>query len=317
MRVSVTDRCNLRCVYCMPPEGVVWQPHASILSYEEIAQVVASAAQHGIREVRLTGGEPLVRKDLSDLVRLLSLIPGIKSLSLSTNGLLLASQAAELKQAGLDRVNVSLDTLDAEKFRRITRGGALQNVLDGIRTAEEAGLTPIKINVVAMRGVNEDELIRLAELALSHPWQVRFIELMPLVEQPRRVDQGLGSSPRHSYLPIAGVKHRLQPLHLQPAESDGNGPAKLFRIPGAPGRVGFISPISEHFCETCNRLRLTADGCLRPCLLSDTEVPIREAVRQGQDLLPFFQQAAFLKPQGHEVAINRMPGTRSMGQLGG
>ena len=318
LRVSVTDRCNMRCVYCMPPEGIPWQPHETILTYEEISTIVKSAALHGIREVRLTGGEPLIRKNLPDLVRLISAIPEIKSISLTTNGLLLASQAVELKQAGLKRVNISLDTLDSEKFKRITRGGQLEKVLDGIHAAEAVGLTPIKINVVAMRGVNENELLDLARLALTHPWQIRFIELMPLVNPPPPNDEELVYSSIDQYMPIVEIKKALESLNLQPVEEvNGSGPAKLYAIPGAPGRVGFISPISEHFCETCNRLRLTADGSLRSCLLKEFEVPIREAVKTGMDLLPLFKQAAFLKPEGHELSLDHLPGSRCMRQIGG
>ena len=318
LRISVTDRCNMRCIYCMPPEGIPWQPHETILTYEEIAHIVETGAKHGIREVRLTGGEPLLRKNLSALVRLISAIPGIESISLTTNGLLLAAQAADLKQAGLKRVNVSLDTLNDVKFSYITRGGQLKKVLDGINAAETAGLTPIKINVVAMRGINEDELLDLANLAMTHPWQIRFIELMPLVDQPPVAEKDLVYSPIHSYIPMAEIKQKLESLNLQAVEeTNGSGPAKLYCMPGAPGRVGFISPISEHFCETCNRLRLTADGSLRNCLLNDLEVPIREAVRAGKDLLPLLKQAAFLKPEGHEISIDHMPGSRCMRQIGG
>ena len=318
LRISVTDRCNMRCIYCMPPEGIPWQPHETILTYEEIAHIVETGAKHGIREVRLTGGEPLLRKNLSALVRLISAIPGIESISLTTNGLLLAAQAADLKQAGLKRVNVSLDTLNDVKFSYITRGGQLKKVLDGINAAETAGLTPIKINVVAMRGINEDELLDLANLAMTHPWQIRFIELMPLVDQPPVAEKDLVYSPIHSYIPMAEIKQKLESLNLQAVEeTNGSGPAKLYCMPGAPGRVGFISPISEHFCETCNRLRLTADGSLRNCLLNDLEVPIREAVRAGKDLLPLLKQAAFLNPEGHEISIDHMPGSRCMRQIGG
>jgi GTP 3',8-cyclase len=318
LRISVTDRCNMRCVYCMPSEGIPWQPHETILTYEEITRIVKTGAQHGIREVRLTGGEPLLRKNLPDLVRLIHAIPGIENISLTTNGLLLAGQADELKQAGLKRVNISLDTLDPIKFRHITRGGELQKVLDGIQTAEAAGLTPIKINVVAMRGINENELLNLARLALIHPWHIRFIELMPLVGQPMLVEEGLDYSPLASYIPMFEIKQALESLQLFPVEEvNGGGPARLYAIDGAPGRVGFISPISEHFCESCNRLRLTADGSLRTCLLKDVEVPLREAVRAGKNLLPFFIQAALLKPEGHEILMHNLPGSRCMRQIGG
>jgi GTP 3',8-cyclase len=318
LRISVTDRCNMRCVYCMPSEGIPWQPHESILSYEEMACIVAIAARHGIREVRLTGGEPLLRKNLPDLVGLIAAIPGIEAISLTTNGLLLASMAAALQHAGLKRVNISLDTFNPEKFSLITRGGVLQKVLDGIQAAEACGLSPIKINVVAMLGINDNELLDLARLALTHPWHIRFIELMPLVDQQAAPQDGLANTLNASYIPIQEIKKKLASLQLVPVEeSNGSGPARLFQIPGAPGRVGFISPISEHFCDTCNRLRLTADGSLRTCLLNETEIPIREAIRAGKDLLPFFKKAAFLKPEGHELTLDHMPGSRCMRQIGG
>jgi len=318
LRISVTDRCNLRCVYCMPPEGIPWQPHENILSYEEIARIVAAAARHGIREVRLTGGEPLLRKNLTDMVALIAAIPGIESISLTTNGLLLASLAAALRQAGLKRVNVSLDTLDAEKFKQITRGGVLQSVLDGIQASEEAGLSPIKMNVVAMQGINDDELLDMARLALIHPWHIRFIELMPLTGQQTLSENGLVYSPSMSYMPMHEIKQKLLPLQLEAVEeSTGSGPARLYQIPGGPGRIGFISPISEHFCDSCNRLRLTSDGNLRSCLLNETEISVREAVRAGKDLLPFLKNAALLKPEGHELSLDHLPGSRCMRQIGG
>ena len=317
LRVSVTDRCNLRCVYCMPPEGIPWQSHESILSFEEIAQVVRIGAEHGITEVRLTGGEPLVRKGLTRLVQLISEIPGITSISLTTNGLLLDSMAAELKQAGLKRINVSLDTLIPEKFARITRGGSFEKTWQGIETAEAVRLSPIKLNVVAMRGINDDELLDMARLSLTHPWQVRFIELMPVNTSPSQ-DTDLSYSSEESFIAIEEIKSKLASLNLEPVvETNGSGPARLYRSPGAPGRVGFISPISEHFCDTCNRLRLTADGHLRACLLNETEIRIREAIKAGEDLLPYMEKAIALKPEGHELSINHMPGNRCMRQIGG
>jgi len=318
LRISVTDRCNMRCVYCMPPEGIPWQPHENILSYEEIARVVSAAALHGISEVRLTGGEPLVRKNLPDLVRLIAAVPGINSISLTTNGLLLAPMAHDLVQAGLKRVNISLDALDPRKFKWITRGGDLQKVLDGIHAAEASGLAPLKINVVAMRGINDGELLETARLALVHPWHIRFIELMPMFDQQVQPQGDLSYSPTSSYLSVDEIRQKLAPLRLQPVEEpNGSGPARLFQPPGAPGRVGFISPISEHFCDTCNRLRLTSDGSLRSCLLNEAEISILDTVRAGEDLLPFFKKAALLKPEGHELALDHLPGARCMRQIGG
>ncbi|GAP07350.1 MAG TPA: GTP 3',8-cyclase MoaA [Anaerolinea thermolimosa] len=316
LRISVTDRCNLRCVYCMPPEGIQLQNHETILRYEEIASVVRVAAEHGVTEVRLTGGEPLTRPNLPALVGMLSVIQGIRDISLTTNGLLLERYALPLAEAGLKRINVSLDTLRPERFARITRGGSFETVWRGILAAEKAGLAPIKINVVAMRGVNDDELLDLARLALDHPWQVRFIEVMP-VRNEASWGENLPNS-EEAFLPIAEIKERLASLDLQPATGKtGSGPAREYFLAGGPGRIGFISPISDHFCGECNRLRLTADGHLRPCLLSDLEIPILPALRRGEPVLPLLQQAVALKPESHELVQNHRPVTRCMLQIGG
>lgn len=316
LRVSVTDRCNLRCVYCMPPEGVPWQQHENILHYEEILKVVRAAAQQGITEVRLTGGEPLVRRDLPDLVRMIAKVPGIADISLTTNGILLETMAHLLAEAGLKRINLSMDTLDAEKFARITRGGSIQRVMRGLQAAEEAGLAPIKINVVAMRGVNDTELLDLARLTLTHPWNVRFIELMPIKNQ-----FAWGADfppPDQIYLSLDEILAILAPLGMQPAtEKVGSGPAQEFTLRGGVGRIGIISPLGDKFCKECNRLRLTADGQLRPCLLNDGEVFVRDALRKGEDLLPYLQKAVQLKPQGHELDGEQAPNGRCMGQIGG
>lgn len=316
LRVSVTDRCNLRCVYCMPPDGIPRLEHDSILRYEEIAEVIRIAASEGVREVRLTGGEPLARLGLPDLVAMISAIPGIDDISITTNGLLLERYAVPLRRAGLKRVNISLDTLRPDRFARITRGGSFEAVWNGIRAAEEAGLAPIKINVVAMRGVNDDELMELARLTLEKPWHIRFIEIMPVMNQ---LQWGEGfPRPEETYLPATEIKERLAPLNLQPiAEKTGPGPAREYRIPGGRGVVGLISPVSEHFCATCNRLRLTADGNLRPCLLSDLEFPVLPALRRGEPVLPILQRAAAMKPMEHELVSNRRPETRCMIQIGG
>ncbi len=316
LRISVTDRCNLRCVYCMPPEGVEWQTPAHILRFEEIAQVVRLAAEFGIREIRLTGGEPLVRRDLPELVSLIAAIPGITDISLTTNGMLLLDQVERLAQAGLKRINVSLDTLDPATFMRITRGGSLERVWLGLEKAEALGLTPIKLNAVAMRGVNDAELPTLARLTLTHPWHVRFIEIMPVKNQAA---WGPGfPTPEETFLSIAQIQQILAPLGLQPVENGiGSGPAREYAIPGAPGRIGFISPLSERFCEHCNRLRLTADGSLRPCLLHDIEVPLREALRTGANLQPYFAQALELKPLEHQLNADISPTGRCMMQIGG
>jgi cyclic pyranopterin phosphate synthase len=316
LRVSVTDRCNLRCVYCMPPEGVERQPHENILRYEEILKVVEAAAAHGVTEVRLTGGEPLVRRGLPDLVRLIAGVPGIADISLTTNGILLESMARPLAEAGLKRVNLSLDTLDPEKFSRITRGGSIQRVFRGLEAAEQAGLSPIKINVVAMRGVNDDELLDLARLSLEHPWNIRFIELMPFKNQAA---WGEGfPPPDQAYLSVQEILSALAVLELRLlGDKVGSGPAQEFSLPGGRGTVGVISPLGNRFCQDCNRLRLTADGYLRPCLLNDGEVSIRAALRAGLDLLPYLQEAVQLKPRGHELDEQHAPNGRCMGQIGG
>jgi GTP 3',8-cyclase len=316
LRISVTDRCNLRCVYCMPTDGIAWQSHENILRFEEIAALVKVAASHGVREVRLTGGEPLVRSGLTDLVALIAAIPGIEDISLTTNGLLLEKMAGPLAAAGLKRINVSLDTLDPEKYLRITRGGSLEKVWAGIEAAERAGLQPIKINTVAMRGVNEDELVELARMTLTHPWQMRFIELMPVNNQ---ATWGEGfPAPENAYLPVSEIHQRLERLGLKPVKTgSGLGPASEFQIPGALGTIGIISPLGEQFCGDCNRLRLTADGHLRPCLLSDIEIPVREALRNGDPILPLLEQAVLLKPAGHELSNHVSPTGRCMMQIGG
>lgn len=318
LRISVTDRCNLRCVYCMPPEGVPWQPHADMLSYEEIVRVVTVAAELGIRKVRLTGGEPLVRRDVTDLVRAIAHISGIDDISLTTNGVLLDKLAAPLAEAGLTRVNISLDTLDAVKFRRLTRLGEIDRVWRGLEAAELAGLAPIKINAVIVREVNDDELIDLARLTLDRAWHVRFIELMP-VGNEGEWGVGFPAAPDR-YCSINEMLDRLALLNLIRAEQPiGNGPARTYHIPGARGTVGFISPLSDHFCATCNRLRLTADGRLRACLLHDVEVPVREALRGDDQIAPLIERAAALKPRSHDllIAAASVPQDRMMCQIGG
>jgi cyclic pyranopterin phosphate synthase len=316
LRVSVTDRCNLRCVYCMPPEGVPWQPHASIMRYEEIAEVERVMAGQGLREVRLTGGEPLVRPGLPDLVRLVAAVPGIDDLALTTNGILLETLAAPLAQAGLRRINVSLDTLQADRFARVSRGGHLDRVWHGLEAAEAQGLSPIKLNMVVLRGFNDDEIESMARLTLTRPWQVRFIELMPTQNQ---IPWGSEfPSLDQAYISLHEIRARLEPLGLEAvADKVGRGPAREFRLRGALGTIGFISPLGESFCGQCNRLRLTADGKLRPCLFSDIEVPLLPALRAGEPILPLLEKAVALKPEGHTLHANSLPLSRCMSQIGG
>lgn len=317
LRVSVTDRCNFRCVYCLPPDGMTWVAHEAIMRYEEILVVVRVAAENGVREVRLTGGEPLVRHGLPELVRMISNVPGIEDISLTTNAVLLAEHADALAEAGLRRVNISLDTFDAQKFERITRGGSFERAMRGLEAAERVGFSPIKINVVAMRGVNDDEFIQLAELTRAKPWHIRFIELMPFTTG---ADWGRGlPHPSETFISIQEMLKMMEPLGLVPIIGKiGSGPSREYRIPGAAGRVGFISPVGEHFCQSCNRLRLTADGNLRPCLLRNIEIPILPAIRAGEPILPILQQAVSGKPVGHELGqSNGSLEGRTMQAIGG
>jgi cyclic pyranopterin phosphate synthase len=313
LRISVTDRCNLRCVYCMPEEGVTLMPHADILTYEEIYTVAKVAAGLGINKVRLTGGEPLVRLGLADLVKMLAGIAGIDDLSLTTNGILLAESAARLKQAGLKRVNISLDTLQPDKFRKITRCGELEDTLKGIAAAHAVGLEPVKINMVVMAGVNDDELINFARKTIDDGWHVRFIEHMPVISE--------GPAPAFLFS-VEAMRRRIETLgRLEPWKVDvGNGPAKYFRLPDARGTIGFITPVTEHFCYQCNRLRLTADGKLRPCLLSEQEIDLRGALRSGaspDELKQLIEKAIAGKPERHHLAEGKKRNGRPFSQVGG
>lgn len=312
LRVSVTDRCNLRCIYCMPEQGVAYKSHPEILTYEEIERLVRIGAGLGIRRVRLTGGEPLVRQGLVDLVEALRAIPGIEDIALTTNGTLLAPVAAKLRAAGLRRVNISLDTLSPEKYLAITRRDELKEAMAGIEAALAAGLDPVKINVVAVAGVNDDEIRDMAALTLRRLVHVRFIELMPLGED-------MDWAATH-VLPIAEVRRRVEQVGaLLPASVTGNGPAEAWRLPGGLGTVGFIAALSESFCMRCNRLRLTADGRLKPCLSSDLEVDVRGRLRDGagdEALRQAFAQALDLKPAHHSLLRYRQH-ARVMYQIGG
>ena len=314
LRISVTDRCNLRCVYCMPAGGVDMLSHDDILRYEEIYMVAEAAASLGINKIRLTGGEPLVRGGLADLVKLLNGIKKIDDISLTTNGVLLAQYAAELKEAGLKRVNISLDTFKQDRFELITRTqNKVSDVLAGIEAAKDAGISPVKLNMVVMAGVNDDEVLDFAKRTVTDGWHVRFIEAMPL-------NGGGEVSPQ--FIPAGDIAKRLGKLgKLEPClPSVGNGPAKYFRFPGAKGTIGFITPISEHFCFNCNRLRLTADGKLRPCLLSEYEIDLKEPIRSGislEDLRKLFEEAVRNKPLRHRMAEGYVPKERPFSQVGG
>jgi len=319
LRVSVTDRCNLRCQYCMPPEGMPWITHEAVLRYEEIAVIVRAAVELGISHVRLTGGEPLVRLGMPDLVRMLAGIPGLEDLAMTTNGTLLPRYAQALAEAGLDRVNISLDTLRPERFQSITRGGRLEDVLAGIEAAQQAGLEPVKINTVVIRGTNDDEVVDLAWRTMAPGWNVRFIEWMPVGETASPGDGAW----REKLVTADEIRQRIQAAlgDLEPAKSStGNGPARYYRLPGARGTLGFITPVSEHFCHNCNRLRLTADGQLRPCLLSDDEIDLRTPLRAGADstqIKALLLQAIQSKPLQHHLGECGHPENRVMSQIGG
>lgn len=297
MRISITDRCNLRCIYCMPSEGVKFIEHKDILSYEEIIKIVRIAAGLGVRKVRLTGGEPLTRKNLPYLVASINSIEGIEDISLTTNGLLLKKYVKELASAGLRRVNVSMDSLRPDRYTEITRGGDINNVREGIREAEKAGLLPIKINMVPIRGFNDDEIEEFARLTLNTTYNVRFIEFMPI---------GAKEIWSHEkYISTEEIKERVSSISpLIPVKIRKSGPARYFRFEGAPGVVGFISPITHHFCNTCNRLRLTSDGKLRPCLFSETEIDLKSAIRCGasdDEIEKLLRLSIDIKPEGHSI----------------
>jgi len=320
LRVSVTDRCNLRCVYCMPPEGVPARPHDAILRLEQIAEIVAAAADLGFRKIRLTGGEPLVRKGIVELVSALTALPDIQDIAMTTNATLLEHFAADLARAGLRRVNVSLDTLRPARFRRITRLGDLDAAWRGIRAAEAAGLTPLKLNTVVVGDLNDDELPDFARLTYTHPWHVRFIEVMPLDGAP---DWGPGMpAPTRRLVTVAAMRERLAALGPLASEigPPGNGPAHYYRLPGAQGTLGFISGMSDHFCAACNRLRLTADGWLRPCLFSNAGVHIKPALDAGAsraELAALIREAIDLKPRQHAAAAESGVATQAMSLIGG
>jgi len=322
LRVSVTDRCNLRCVYCMPEEGVPFVPHQEILTLEEMARIIRVAAGMGLRRVRLTGGEPLVRKGIANLVRWISQTPDIEDISLTTNAALLAPSAHELAAAGLKRVNVSLDTLRPQRFRQITRRGELSDVMAGIAAARDAGLLPIKLNVVIMREVNDDEIVEIARTTLTEDWQVRFIELMPFMDEQETCIRD--TSLVLGFVPTQEVKRQIEEAlgPLEAAETTtGGGPAKYYRLPGARGLIGFISPLSEpQFCAACNRMRLTADGKIRPCLLTDREVDLKETLRRGgsdDELRQRILEALASKPDAHHLGDGNRPRRRKMAQIGG
>jgi len=315
LRISVTDKCNLRCVYCMPEEGLPWLKREEILSYEEIAEVVRVMAPLGLRRVRITGGEPLVRRDLPVLIRALRRIPGIEDIALSTNGALLAEQAEALFAAGVGRLNISLDSLRPERIDAIARReGAAAAIFRGLDAAEQAGFAPLKINCVVMRGRNDDEVADFARITLERPWHVRFIEVMPTGEN-------LPVS-AHEYVSAAEMLERIEALgELRPvAGPGGNGPARYFALPNARGTIGVITPMSHTYCERCNRMRLTADGQLRPCLFGHLQTDLRGALRRGEALEPLIRQTLRIKPARHWLVQGSDAGSgglRALSEVGG
>lgn len=314
LRISLTDRCNLRCVYCMPQSGVKLFEHKEILTYEEIARVAGIATSLGVRKIRITGGEPLVRKNISYLIASLKAIQGIEDISLTTNGILLEKYARKLSAAGLNRVNVSLDTLRPDRYREITRGGDFSLVIKGINAAEEAGLSPVKINMVPIRHLNDDEISDFARMTLITSRQVRFIEFMPIGSRDILNNRG--------YISTDELKKTIENIGpLIPVRLRKRGPAKYFRFDGAPGVIGFISALTHHFCEDCNRLRLTADGKLRPCLFSETEIDLKPALRKqssDKEIERLLRLAIEIKPEGHKIEQrDDLSSLKQMSRIGG
>ena len=294
LRVSVTDKCNLRCIYCMPEEGLPWLHKQQLLSYEEIVEIIATMAPLGLSRVRITGGEPLVRRDLPELVRMIAAVPGIEDLSMSTNAVLLEEHSEALRGAGIKRVNISLDSLRPDRIDALSRRpGSAGRIMAGIDAAERVGFEPIKVNVVLMRGRNDDEIADFASLTRERPWHVRFIELMP-------TGSNLELS-RDYFVSCTEALDRLRGLgELEPVPGPwGNGPATYYRFPGAPGTVGVITPMSHNYCERCNRMRLTADGQLRPCLFGHLQTNLRDPLRRGEDLVPLIAETLRTKPERH------------------
>ena len=323
LRISVTDKCNYRCLYCMPEEGISLLCHEDILSIEEIARFVRLASQRGIKHIRITGGEPLVRRGILDLIEQVSGIEGIESVALTTNASMLDKMARPLRDAGLTRINISLDTLDPEQFRYITRRGELSDVLAGIDAALAVGFDPVKVNCVAIRSLGQD-FGAFAQMTIDRPLHVRFIEFMPVGHETGVDGCGWDES---DVIPSDELRQTISDWSeaaghgpLVPVDDGstprGNGPASYYKIEGAPGTIGFISSVSNHFCSSCNRLRLTADGCLRPCLFSDEEVAVREALRQGSDdeVLEALDRALRIKPDAHHQKVGT---ERMMSKIGG
>ncbi|HZJ00519.1 MAG TPA: GTP 3',8-cyclase MoaA [Gemmatimonadaceae bacterium] len=312
LRISVTDKCNFRCLYCMPREGLQWLPKSGILTYEEIAEVVRQLSQEGISRVRITGGEPTIRPDLERLIEMLRSVSGITDIALSTNGLTLSKLASTYRDAGLDRVNISADSLRADRIAMIARRDLGFDPIAAATAAEDAGLSPVKLNMVVMRGINDDEVSDFARLTLDHPWHVRFIELMP-VGSMREITWD-------HVVPSSEILDRLSSMGSIAPDAGpgrGNGPASYYRLNGGKGTIGVITPMTHTYCETCNRVRLTADGRLRTCLFGDHEVNLRDALRAQVPLAPIYRTALSEKPREHQLLQMRIGGLRALSEIGG
>jgi len=314
LRISITDRCNLKCIYCVPYDFIPKLPHKEILSYEEILHIVRISVRLGISKVRITGGEPLVRKGVYDFLEQLTKIQGLLDISLTTNGVLLKDNINKIKSAGIKRINISLDTLNRKKFRQIAGYDFFNQIWEGIELAQKMGFDPIKINVVPLKGVNYDELLDIAALSIAYPFHIRFIEYMPMGTNQMEID-------RHLLFPE--IKKQINQLgKMIPVEKGMNdGPAERFKFESARGEIGFIRPISRHFCNTCNRLRLTASGQLRPCLMSDVQVDLKTPLRKGcsdDELAEVFLKAVRLKPSEHNLSVDHPAGVSAqMCAIGG
>ena len=303
LRLSVTDLCNYRCRYCMPAEGVCKRPHADILSVEELVEIGRAAVKCGVKKIRLTGGEPLVRRGILDICHGLRAIPGLEELCLTTNGSLLPSMAAPLREAGVDRLNISLDTLRPDRFREMTRLGTLSDVLEGIQSAEDAGFTNLKLDTVLIGGFNDDEIGDFLLLTMEHPWEIRFIELMPMGP--------CAEWEKFCFLSVDSILQRYTTLQ----KIGTQGVARRYRLPGAKGTIGLISPMSHDFCADCRRIRVTADGKLKGCLHSREELPLRGL--HGKDLEEAIRRGILQKPQRHHLAERPSDTPRTMNQIGG
>ena len=312
LRISVTDRCNFRCLYCMPVEGLEWLPKAEILSYEEIASVVRQLAPLGLRRLRITGGEPTIRPAIERLISMLREVPQVEDIALSTNGVRLPELARPLHDAGLDRVNISADSLRPDRIAAIARRNIAFDPIAAAQAAEAAGIAPIKLNMVVMRGINDDEIVEFARLTLNHPWHVRFIELMPVGGLRELTAEHI--VPSDEVLDRASVLGALEPGGGPPR---GNGPAAYYHFAGAPGSIGVITPMTHTYCGSCNRVRLTANGRLRTCLFGDHEVDLRTPLRAGEPLESYFRRALAEKPKEHALLQLRIGGLHALSQVGG